>query len=163
MNSENWWPKWEQMQLSKSSWARCFNLILIFKFWLYWVFWGFSQLSICRPFPLQFCPHYNGRCAMCWIEWKINFSIFIFLWAIVVFVHNFQVFLPWNIKFFTKKILHKKILQKLSNLHERCAMSWNEFKINFPMFSFWVMIYFVLKKQRKIDQFWVQKRPYLKN
>ena len=28
---------------------------------------------------------------------------------------------------------------------------------------FWVMLDFVLKIQRKIDQFWLQKRPYLKN
>ena len=39
----------------------------------------------------------------------------------------------------------KKIVQKWSNLQERFAMSWNEWKINFAIFIFWVMVDFVLK------------------
>ena len=55
-----------------------------------------------------------------------------------------SVFTLISIKFFTKKIL-----QKGSNLHEKCVMKWNERKINFPIFSFWVMVDFVLKNLRK--------------
>ena len=36
-----------------------------------------------------------------------------------------------------------KIIQKWSNLRERCAMSWNERKIIFAISSFWVMVDFV--------------------
>ena len=42
-------------------------------------------------------------------------------------------------------------------------MYWNEWKINFSIFQFWVMVDFLLKIHRKIDQFWVQKWQYLKN
>ena len=47
---------------------------------------------------------------------------------------------------FMDKILSK--FQKSSYLHERCGMCWNEWKINilmFAVFSFWVMVVFVLK------------------
>jgi len=37
-----------------------------------------SQGRICRPPPPQFWSHFHERCAMCWIEWKINFPILIF-------------------------------------------------------------------------------------
>ena len=42
-------------------------------------------------------------------------------------------------------------------------MSWNEWKINFPIFRFRVIVDFVLKIHRKINQSWVQKQRYLKN
>ena len=43
------------------------------------------------PLP-QFGCRFNERCAKCWIEWNINFTIFpIFIfWVIVDFVHNFR-------------------------------------------------------------------------
>ena len=47
----------------------------------------------------------------------------------------------------------KKIVQKWSNLQERCGMCRNEWKINFPIFSFWVMVDFVLKIHRKLADF----------
>ena len=34
LDSKNWWPKWKQMQISKISWARFYNLMLIFNFGL---------------------------------------------------------------------------------------------------------------------------------
>ena len=42
-------------------------------------------------------------------------------------------------------------------------MSWNEWKFDFPIVNFWVMVDFVLKNHGKIDQFCVQKWPYLKS
>ena len=53
---------------------------------------------------------------------------------VIDFVHNFLVFLPTKKNFF----------QKWPNLHGRCAMSWNEWKINFAIFRFWDMVDFVL-------------------
>ena len=47
--------------------------------------------------------------------------------------------------------IKKKIIQKWSKLQKRFAMSWNEWKINFVIFSFRVMVDFVLKNHRKID------------
>ena len=64
------------------------------------------------PPSSQFWSHFNRRCAMCWIELKVNFPIFIF-WVIVEFVYVI------TIQISTKK----KVLQKWSNLHERCGMS----------------------------------------
>ena len=49
--------------------------------------------------------------------------------------------------------IKKKIVQKWSKLQEICAMCWNEGKIIFPIFSFWVMVDFVLKIQRELDDF----------
>ena len=40
-------------------------------------------------------------------------------------------------------------LQKWPYIHERCAMFWNDWKINFPIFIFWVMVDFVCKVLRK--------------
>ena len=51
-------------------------------------------------------------------------------------------------KYFTQK---KKFLQKWSNMHGRCAMTWNESKINFIIFIFWVMVDFILKIHQKIN------------
>ena len=35
--------------------------------------------------PPQFCSHFYERCAMCWIELKINFTIFpIFIFRVIV-------------------------------------------------------------------------------
>ena len=89
----------------------------------------------------QVCHRYE-RCAMCWNEWQSNFpiyAIFIF-WVMVDFVHNFQVYIRPKISIF---------LQKWPNLHERCAMYWNEWKLNFPFFSFWDISVFL----HKIGQF----------
>ena len=57
----------------------------------------------------------------------------------------------------------KKIVQKWLNSQERCGMCRNEWKINFPIFSFWVMVDFVLKIHRKFTIFWIQKWHNLKN
>ena len=38
------------------------------------------------PPPSQFSSHFHERCAKCWIEWKINFPIFIF--RIIVKIHR---------------------------------------------------------------------------
>ena len=35
--------------------------------------------------------------------------------------------------------------QKWSYLHERCGMCWSDSKINFPIFSFWDIVVFLLK------------------
>ena len=57
-----------------------------------------------QPPLLQFFSHFNGRCAMCWIEWKINFPIFTFL-SYSRFCLQFSiVFTLITIKIFTKKI-----------------------------------------------------------
>ena len=37
------------------------------------------------------------------------------------------------------------VVQKWPHLYERWAMCWNEWKMNFPIFSFWDMVDFVLK------------------
>ena len=42
---------------------------------------------------------------------------------------------------------------KCSNLQERCGMCRNEWKIHFPILSFWVMVDFVLKILRKLADF----------
>ena len=79
--------------------------------------WDFSQLRISRRTPLpslpQKWPYLQERCAQCWIEWKVNFQIFIF-WVMADCI--------------------KKIVQKWPNLQERCAKIWN--LINFCL-CFW--------------------------
>ena len=47
-----------------------------------------SQVRICRLsfVYLPFCSHFHDRCAMCWIEWKIKFPIFIF--RVIVKIHQ---------------------------------------------------------------------------
>ena len=57
----------------------------------------------------------------------------------------------------------KKKSFKSSQIYRKEAQWVDERKIYFAIFIFWVMVDFVLKIDRKIDQFWVQKRPYLKN
>ena len=52
------------------------------------------QLRICRPLPLQFWSHFHERYGMCWIEWKINFPIFIFR-VIVKISYPKKIFTPW--------------------------------------------------------------------
>ena len=44
----------------------------------------------------------------------------------------------------------KKIVEKWPNLQEICAMSGNELKINFPIFSFRDMVDFILKFEKKL-------------
>ena len=51
--------------------------------------------------------------------------------------------------------------QKWPYFHEICAMCWNERKIIFAIFIFWIMVDFLLKIHQKIDQFWVKKGLYL--
>ena len=117
-----------------------------------------SPLLSIPPPPLQFCSDFNESCAMCWIEWKINFLIFIF-GVIVDFVHNFQVFN--NHKILKKKIYNVvEFTWKMRNKLKRM-------KNQFPIFNFWVMINFVLKnywilctkttisQNRKIN-FWIR-------
>ena len=51
----------------------------------------FSQLRICRPpLPLSFAPIFCDSCALCWIEWKIDFPIFIF-WVMADCISNLRV------------------------------------------------------------------------
>ena len=53
------------------------------------------------------------------------------------------------------KNVSRTFFEKCSYLHEKCGKSWNEWKINFPIFAifrFWVMVDFVLKNHGKIDQ-----------
>ena len=115
----------------------------------------FPAKDMQTPSPLRInCSHFHETCGQCWIEWKINYHIFIFwvMWLYLQFrsdTHEFSSVSP------TKK----KVIQKFSNLQKRCAMSWNEWKIKFPIFIFWVMVDLVLKIHWKIYQFWIQKRP----
>ena len=53
---------------------------------------------------------------MCWIEWKNQFSDFFLV--IVDFVHNVQVFLPYN-----HKILHKEIFFRSAQIYMEDAQS----------------------------------------
>ena len=113
------------------------------------------------PPPLQFCSYFYIRCAQSWIEWKISFPISS-LRIVVGCIYN----LRWHTGIFKCHQPKKKVIHKCSNLQKRCAISWNKWKINFHIFAifiFWVMVGFVLKMHRKIDQFWVQQRAYLKN
>ena len=84
-------------------------------------------------------PYLHERCPLNWTEWKINipiFAIFIF-WVTVDFVYNFPVS-PSFVSMSPTKNDQKNfvIAQKWPYLHERCVMCWNEWKINFPIFSF---------------------------
>ena len=44
-----------------------------------------------------------------------------------------------------KNILNHFFFRNYSNLHDKCGIFWNEWKINFPIFIFWDMVIFVLK------------------
>ena len=92
-----------------------------------------------QTLPPSFCSHCYDRCAQCWIEWKINFPIFIFR-VMAVCKYNLQV---THRDFQVCHQPKKKIVQKWSNLQKGCAMSWNEWKINFTIFIFLVIVDFV--------------------
>ena len=115
-----------------------------------WKITDFSQLKICRPYPRLVLLPFLWWCAQCWIEWKINFTIFIFQ-VIADFIYNLRVthrdFQVGFLGFSTKK----KVVQSQSNLQKRCAF--------LRFFIFWVTVAFVRKIHRKIDKKW----PYLKN
>ena len=81
--------------------------------------------------PSQFCSHFYDSCVLCWIERKINFSIFI-CWVIVDFAHNSQMFLT---KFFKSGQIYMKDAQWAET---------NEKQI-FQFLVFWGMVVFVLK------------------
>ena len=50
-----------------------------------------------------------------------------------------MIFSQMDKMFFDKNCIK---FQKWSYLHERCGMCWNDWKINFPIFSFWDMVVF---------------------
>ena len=84
------------------------------------------------------------------IRWTITYIYLGFFpskdMQIVDFVHNFQVFFT----LVTIQLFTNFFFLKWSNLHERCAMNRNAWKINFPIFaifSFWVLIDFLLKNR----------------
>ena len=71
----------------------CFFPIMMVYFLLcssipYYVCFGVFPTKDMQTPPPNFSSHFNRRCAMCWIEWKFNFPIFLF-WAMDYFVHNF--------------------------------------------------------------------------
>ena len=81
---------------------------------------------------------------------------YVFIFPIFSFwvIYNLQV----TPGFSSVSPIKKKVVQKCSNLQKICVMSWNKWKINFltlTIFIFWV--------NRKMNQFLVQQRPYLKN
>ena len=81
-----------------------------------------SQVRICKLSPLpapQFCSHFHERRAQCWIEWKINFQIFVIFisWFLTDFISKLTKYLP------TKK----NVVQKCSNLQEKCRLLWKLF------------------------------------
>ena len=63
-------------------------------------------VRICRFPPPQFCSHFHERSTQCWIEWKINVTMFIF-WVMADCIYN----LP-------KIYRQKKVFQKCYNLQE---------------------------------------------
>ena len=58
--------------------------------------------------------------------------------------------------------IFKYVTEKWSNIQERCGMSWNKWKINFPISILWVMVDFVLEIGKFFDEFWVQKLSSLR-
>ena len=70
------------------------------------------------------------------ILWLLIFK----LWLIVFTIYGWD---TWILKCVTDQ----------KNVQERCAMSWNVWKINFTIFSFWVMVDFELKMHRKFTNF----------
>ena len=68
----------------------------------------FSQLMICRP-PSQGWSYLHERCAHWWIEWRINFPIFIFL-VIADCIHNLRlIHLDFQVCYWPKKIVNQKL------------------------------------------------------
>ena len=70
-------------------------------------------------------------------ERKIISPIFIFK-VMVDFIYNL---LAIHLDFQACHQPKKNRVHKWSNLHERCAMSWNEWKINFPIFELLSTLY----------------------
>ena len=78
-------------------------------------------------------------------ELSIYRFLFFALWLIVF---QFAGDSPW---FSNVSLTKNKVVQKRSNSQRRCAMSWDEWKINFPSF-FWVMadcVYYGCVKNQK--------------
>ena len=108
----------------------------------------FSQLRICRD-SLQKWPYLHGRCVRCWIKWKINFMIFI-VWVMVDCIYNLQAtFLTFQVC----RRPNKKIPSKVVKFTWKMRMRWNQWKTNFPIFIFRLMVDFVPKIQRKLTNF----------
>ena len=85
------------------------------------------------------------------IEWKINFPIFpIFFLSYGWLYLKFTGDTP---RFSSVSPIKNKIVQKWSNLQKSYTMSWNDWKINFPIYIFWVMVDFILKIHRKMTNF----------
>ena len=69
--------------------------------------------------PPQFCSLFHERCAQCWIEWKINFTIFIFSGMTVYTIYQ-------------KFTEQKNNCSKCSHLQERFGLLWK------LLFSSWI-------------------------
>ena len=65
-------------------------------------------------------------------EKSIFLSIFLELWLILFTIFKCVTDQKWPIKII--------IIQKWTNLQERCTLCWNELKISFPISSFWDMV-----------------------
>ena len=104
------------------------------KFHCIWIYTSICILQYLNvtyiPPPPQKWPYLHERCSLCWTEWKINFPIFDFL-------SYGCLYLQFSANTLISKCVtdQNKFLHKWPKLHERCAMCWSEWKINFAIFS----------------------------
>ena len=101
-----------------------------------------------------------GRCAHCWIRWKINFSIFIFLVIFIFWVIVFTIF-QWRIGLFKCVTDHEKRSFKGGQIYRKGAQCAETNKKSF--FRFLGYDRFCTQNSSKIDRFCVQNRSYLKS
>ena len=104
------------------------TLIDIYLWWFIYQVFGalvFLKLRICSPPPPppQFFSHFNERCAMCWIEWKNNFQIFIFQVMVIFVLKTAPIFITRKIKIW-KWFFHS--IQHIAHLSLKWEKNWGE-------------------------------------